>query len=321
MTTSGKILRPFFGVSEKEATSFSEGDRQAAQRLETAVRMVTQGCHITLQNSRFEVLVPRLNAVEPELRGFAYEGAGIGLAALDCMLPWKNRTRDFLDGIGSAYIYAVSLGAGMGLARLHRHPERFLPRLDPVFGWLILDGYGFHEGFFARQRYVEEQTIPKRLSPYARRVFDHGLGRSIWFVAGTNVERVAAKIATFPVARQADLWSGVGLACGYTGGVDRAAIESLRQLAGPYQAQLAVGTAIAANARQRAHSPGPYAELACEVLCGLPSTTVSRMADDARANLPTDSVEPAYELWRLRLAAQFAAPTERALPGDARLTQ
>lgn len=306
MTAFGKVLRPFFGVSEKEATSFSEGDRKAAQRLETAVRMVTQGCHMTLQNSRFEALVPRLSAVEPELRGFAYEGAGIGLAALDCLLPWKNRTRDFLDGPGSAYIYAVSLGAGMGLARLHRQPERFLTRLDPVFGWLILDGYGFHEGFFARQRYVEGQVIPARLSRYARCVFDHGLGRSIWFVVGTNVDRVAAKIATFPSARQADLWSGVGLACGYTGGVERAALETLRHLAGPYRSQLAVGVAIAANARQRASSPGPYAELACEVMFGLSSKMVSQMTEAARENLPIDSARPAYELWRQQIAASFA---------------
>jgi hypothetical protein len=310
VTALGKILRPFFEVSEEEATSFSEGDRKAAQRLETAVRMVTQGCHITLQNSRFEALVSRLDAVEPELRGFAYEGAGIGLAALDCFLPWKNRTRDFLNGPGSAYIYAVSLGAGMGLARLHRHPERFLTRLDPVFGWLILDGYGFHEGFFSRRRYIEKQEMPAHFSLYARRAFDQGLGRSIWFVAGTNVDRVTTKIATFPEARHADLWSGVGLACGYTGGVDRAAIETLRQVSGPYHSQLAVGVAIAANARQRANSPGPYADLACEVLCGLSCETVSQMTDAARENLPTDRVEPAYEIWRQRLAAQFAGPTK-----------
>lgn len=321
MTALGKILRPFFGVSEEEATSFSEGDRKAAQRLETVIRLVTKGCHITLQNSRFEVLVPRLNAVEAELRGYAYEGAGIGLAALDCLLPWKNRTRDFLDGPGSSYIYAVPLGAGMALARLRRQPERFLTRLDPVLGWLIIDGYGFHEGFFARRRYVEKKEVPVHLSAYARRVFDHGLGRSIWFSSGTNIERVAATIATFPVARQADLWSGVGLACGYTGGVDREAIETLRQASGSYRSQLALGAAIAANARHRVGNPSPHAELACEVLCGLSSETASHMTDAARENLPTDSVEPAYEAWRQRLAAQFAVPAASEINSQTHLVQ
>ena len=321
MTALGTILRPFFGVSEKEATSFSESDRQAAQRLETVIRLVTEGCHITLQNSQFEALASRLNKVEPELRGFAYEGAGIGLAALDCLLPWKNRTRGFLDGPGSKYIFAIPLGAGMGLARLHRRPERFLPRLDPVLGWLIIDGYGFHEGFFARKRYVEKQEVPAHLSPYARRVFDHGIGRSIWFSGGTHIDRVAAIIAAFPVARQADLWGGVGLACGYTGGVERPAIEALQIAAGLYKSQLVVGAALAANARHRAGTPGPTADMACEVLCGTSSEIVSRIADAARENLPTDGAEPAYAIWRQRIETQLAALAASKIQGETRLAQ
>jgi hypothetical protein len=309
VTTFGKVLELFFGISE-EATSFSEDDRKAAQRLETVIRLVTKGCQMTLQNSRFDVLVPRLNAVEIELRGYAYEGAGIGLAALDCFLPWKNRVKAFLEGPGSDYIYAVPLGAGMGLARLHRNPERFLPRLDPVLGWLILDGYGFHEGFFARQRYVEKQEVPKHLSAYARRVFDHGLGRSIWFIRSANIERVVATIATFPARRQADLWSGVGLACGYTGGTDRTAIEALRVAAGAYRSHLAMGIAIAAHARHTVGNPSPNVEQACEVVCSASSKTVSQIVDAARGNLPLNGVEPAYEVWRQRLVAQFAMPTE-----------
>lgn len=321
MTVLGKILRPLFGVSGED-TSFSEGDHEAAERLETVIRLVTKGCHLTLQNSRFEVLVPRLNAVEAELRGFAYEGAGIGLAALDCLLPWKNRTRDFLDGPGSSYIYAVPLGAGMALARLRRKPERFLTRMDPVLGWLIIDGYGFHEGFFARRRYVEKKEVPAHLSAYARRVFDQGLGRSIWFSQSTNVERVATTISTFPIARQADLWSGVGLACGYTGGVDRAAVETLRIMAGSYRSQLAVGAAFAANARHRVGNPSSYVKQACEVLCGLSSETASRMTDAARENLPTDSSDGlAYETWRQRLAVQLAVQSESKTSNESRFAQ
>ena len=310
MTVLGKILQPLFGVSEQEATSFSESDREAAQRLETVIRLVTRGCQLTLQNSRFEVLVPRLNAVEVELRGFAYEGAGIGLAALDCLFPWKNRTQAFLSGSGSKYIYAIPLGAGMGLARLHRNPERFLSRLDPLLGWLIIDGYGFHEGFFARRRYVEKQALPAHLSPYALRVFDHGMGRAIWFLRSTNVERVAATIAEFPVSRQADLWGGIGLACGYTGGADRAAVESLRAAAGEYSPHLATGAAVAANARHLVGNPSSYVKLACEALCGLSTEAASQIVDAARENLPRESEEPAYLIWRQRIAAQFALPTE-----------
>ncbi|HEY1349649.1 MAG TPA: DUF1702 family protein [Ktedonobacteraceae bacterium] len=306
MSAFGNLLKPFFGVSE-EFTSFHAEDYQAGQRLKTVVRAVTRGCQVTLASSNFETMVARLNTFDVELRGFAYEGAGIGLAALDTLLPWGNRTRAFLDGPGSEFIYAVPLGAGMGLARLRRKPEPFLKRLDPVLGWLILDGYGFHEGFFASRRALKAQKVPQHLSPYARRVFDHGLGRSIWFTGNTEVARVAETINTFSESRRADLWSGVGLACGYTGGADRAAIESLKRLVGRYAPHLAMGAAIAANARHTVGNPSRYVELSCEYLCGVSSARASQMVDQARQDLPPDGVVPAYEVWRQRLVRQFAS--------------
>lgn len=309
MTALGNLLKPVFGVSPT-STSFSEEDHQAAQRLELVVRTVTKGCQLTLQNSKFETLVSRLNAFDVELRGYAYEGAGIGLAALDCIFPWKNRIRAFLDGPGSEFIYAVPLGAGMGLARLRRKPEQFLARLDPVLGWLILDGYGFHEGFFSSRRFITRQEVPAHLSPYGRRVFDHGLGRAIWFTCSTNVERVASTVAKFPIVRRADLWSGIGLACGYTGGANREAIEGLQIAADVYRPQLAMGVAIAANARHTVGNPSRYVELACELLCGISSEAASCLVDVARENLPSDGIEPAYEVWRQRLVVQFALPEE-----------
>lgn len=305
MTIFGKILRPLFGVSREEATAFGEGDSKAAFRLETVVGMVTKGCHITFQTSNFEALVSRLHEVEPELRGYAYEGAGTGLAALDCLLPWKNRTREFIDGPGKLYIYALHIGAGLALARLRRKPEKFLSRLDPVVGWIALDGYGFHEGFFARKRHVEQQIVPSHLSPYGRRVFDHGIGRSIWFVAGADAEGVAATVSTFARERQADLWSGVGLGCGYTGGVDRPSLQKLVQVVGTYRPQLATGVAIGAHARKLAGSPAPYTRLACEEVCGIPYDTAAHIVELAYQDLPTNDVRPAYQIWRQRIEEQI----------------
>lgn len=310
MSVFGNLLRPLFGVTEKE-TSFGQRDRQAAGRLRTVVRTVTKGCQLTLQNSAFEKLVVKLDAFDPELRGFAYEGAGIGLAALDCLLPWKNRVRSFLDGPGSAFVYAVPLGAGMALARLHRKPEPFLKRLDPLMGWVILDGYGFHEGFFARRRAIDRQQVPSHLSAYGRRAFDHGIGRSIWFSGETNVAQVAATIGAFPQARQADLWRGVGLAAGYTGGVERPILEELLTAAGAHRAPLALGIAVAANARHSVGNPSPTADLASEVVWGLSSQQLSRLVDEAREDLPPDGDVPAYEIWRQRVEAQFVRSAEQ----------
>ncbi|MEO7019923.1 MAG: DUF1702 family protein [Ktedonobacteraceae bacterium] len=306
----GKFRKSLLGVSHKEATSFSKGDTWAWQRLEKSVLSAIEGYHATLESSRFEVLVPRLNAIEPEFRGFAYEGAAMGLTGLDCVAPWKNRLKAFIDGPGSAHIYMVHIGAGEALARLRRKPEPFITRLDPVLRWLALDGYGFHEGFFSRRRYVEEQAIPKHLSPYARRIFDQGLGRSIWFASGANVDQVAATIATFANSRRADLWSGVGVVCTYAGGASRADMETLLTVAAPYRPQLALGAAVVSKGRQRAGNPAPHSDLACEMLCGTSSDTAAHLVDVAFQDLPTNGSKPAFEILQQRLAVQFAIPAE-----------
>lgn len=312
MTALGRIRRTLFGIpSEKSVFSRPGFAKEAWERFQPVAHSLVEGYHATLEDSRFEALVPRLDAVEPELRGFAYEGAGMGLAALDCIAPWKKRLQAFVDGPGAAHIYPVYVGVGLALARLGRQPERCLERLDPLLGWVIVDGYGFHEGFFSMRRFIQERVLPTRLSSFARRIFDQGLGRAIWFSSGAVVERVATTIARFQPARHADLWSGAGLACAYGGGVDRAALETLLTLASPYRSQLARGAATAAWGRRQAGNQAPHTELACEIFCGLTSREAARTADITSENLPADGEVPAYEIWRQRLAAQFSAQQER----------
>lgn len=305
MTLLETLLKPLFAVSPRDIPAFRQ-DTPTTRRLQQVVFTVTDCCHLTFVNGRFATLVPHLDAYEEELRGFAYEGAGTGLAALDCFFPWKKRTREFINGPGSPYTYAILLGAGMGLARIKRRPEPFIAHLDSVFNWVVMDGYGFHEGFFAYHRTVKQQRVPRYLSDYARRVFDQGLGRSIWFSSGALVDRVVATIAAFPLERRADLWSGVGLACGYTGGVDRQPVEELRDAVGQYRSQVAVGVTIAARARQHVSNPVPHNEMACEIFCGLSSMEAASLAETALQNLPVHGPQPAYEIWRQRVKSQLA---------------
>jgi hypothetical protein len=248
-----------------------------------------------------------------EMRSYAYEGAAMGLTGLDCMLPWKKRLQAYMAGPGAPHIYMVHIGVGEALALLRRNPEPFIARLeDRVICWLVMEGYGFHKGFFSPRRYIGEQVVPTYLSPYGRRIFDQGLGRSIWFLAGANVEDITATIAAFPVDRQADLWVGIGVACTYVGGVDRSTVEALQKASGPYEPQMAMGAAFVAKGRQLAGNPVPHTDMVCDILWGLIADQAADITTAAFRNLPTDGPEPAFEILQQRILAEFAERTERA---------
>jgi hypothetical protein len=306
-----KLRRSLLGVSPKEATSFIGGNSERWHHLATVVLSALEGYHATLDSSRMEEFVPQLDKVALELRGYAYEGAAMGLTGLDCMLPWKHRLQEYLDGPGSPHIYMVHIGAGEALARLRRKPEPFINRMkDHTVSWLVMEGYGFHEGFFHRPRYVEKKVVPQHLSKYAQRIFDQGLGRSIWFTEGANIGRVAATIGTFPVERQADLWLGIGVGSTYVGGLERPEIETLRSVAGPYAIYMAIGAAFVAKGRQRAGNPVPHTNLSCEVLCSLSADQAAHATDLAFLNLPANTPQEAFETLQQRLLARLSTQSE-----------
>lgn len=310
------LRRRLFGIAAKETRfahrGFSGGTPQVRERLEYIGETFVYGYHAALAEDEIQALVETLECVPLEGRGFAYEGAAMALALLDRLTPWRGDRLDALlnSTTGTAHAYMVHVGAGWTLARVPGGVTRLLSRLDPLLRWLALDGYGFHEGYFHSRASVEGQRVPRRLSGYARRAFDQGLGRSLWFVRGAEVVRIAETVGAFPIARQADLWSGVGLACAYAGGIEREAIAALRGYAGSYAPQLAQGAAFAAQARQRAGNPVAPTEMACAVLCGLSAAAAAKVTDTALERLPADGVEPAYEVWRQRIQMDFTGGCE-----------
>jgi enediyne biosynthesis protein E3 len=306
----GKLRRQVLGLSPQEASfakrGFRGGDEQTRARLERIGATFIEGYHTALEADE-PALSSRLNEIEAEWRGFAFEGAAMGLALLDFITPWKtSRLQSFIHGPGATHIYMIHVGAGWAMARLPVRPERFLSRLDPLLRWLAMDGYGFHEGYFGGPEYFAAQSKPARLTGYAARVFDQGLGRSLWFVEGTDVQAIAATVAAFPEARQADMWSGVGLACAYAGGQDRPNIEALCGKAGLHRPDLAQGAAFAAKTRQRAGNLVAHTDLACQVICGVSAEAAAKVTDITLQAMTTENPVADYETWRQGIQASFA---------------
>lgn len=278
------------------------------------VAAVMRGFRMTLEDSRFEVLLRRLNAVDVDARGFAYEGAGVGLVVLDYFPPWRDQFRAFVRVIEDPYIIPTNIGAGLALGRMRsRRIERFVQQQEHlVFRWMVVDGYGFYKGFYSQQEYLDRQRVPANLSPYAGHVFDQGLGRAIWFARGEDVERVVETIAGFPEARQADLWNGASFACAYAGRpLEREALERLRQEAGPYSLQLSLAGALAAKRRAGLGHLTPHTELACQVFCGLSAEMAAAVANDSLKNLPPENTVSLHKVWRDRIATYFEAREAR----------
>lgn len=330
----GKAIRRVLGLSPREASFSRRGFRcdspAVREHLEEVGACFVRGYNAALESRRPDELAARIAAqVLPPFAGFAYEGAGMAWNLLDTMTPWRrDRVRRLLLGPGEPHVYLVIVGAGWALARLpFARVEALLARLDRVLGWLTLDGYGFHDGFFRWPRSIVRQEVPGRLHGYARRAFDHGLGRSLWFVEAADPERIAGRIAGFPAARRADLWAGVGLAAAYAGGVPAAALDELRALAagtapgdrlGDHRAALAQGAAFAAAARARAGNLAPHTRLACERICGTTAEEAAALAERLRPTgaPPGTNGAAAFEGWRQEIQQALGGRPAAADPSS-----
>lgn len=306
----GRINRTLFGISPKETRfdrrGFEGGDQRIRERIEQIGASFVEGYHAALLDDEPDRLAERLRQFPAELHGFIFEGAGMGLVIADFMSPWRpSRLRQFLQGPGDPHAYMIHVGAGWGLARLPVRLERATQDYDPLLRWLAIDGYGFHQAYFQWRRFVAGREAPKNLSPYGRCAFDQGLGRSLWFVKAGDPDRIAAAIAEFDQPRRTHLWSGVGLACAYAGGVEASALEAVRDLSGGFLPAVQQGVAFAAKTRLRAGNLAGHTELACGIVCGCDTALAAAITDQTLEGLQSEGELPAYEIWRRRIQSAF----------------
>jgi hypothetical protein len=263
----------------------------------------------------------RLSLVEPELRGFAYEGATMAFTITDAM-GRGHRTRDLLRGPGRPHLFLSYIGIGFAMARLPRGLwKRVLPDLGdspyhPTMSWLAVDGYGFDLAYFKTRRWVDRQELPspypwQGCAEYFPRAVDQGIGRALWFIHGGRVVDVAAAVGRFAAHRQADLWSGVGLAATFAGGSDFEGLAELRRTAAEHRADLAQGMVFAVKARTYAGFVPPHTETAAAALGELSVDAALELADGTAVHEDGSASTPPYELWRGRIRAHFLAATTK----------
>ena len=296
------ILSKLLSIDGREVTfarrGFSSSKPEGQERLEHVGTIFLTGYHAALQENKPEELTERLERVELEYRGFAYEGAAMALTLRDAIVPGSARLSEFMAGAGKRHIFMLHVGAGWAYARLpwlRRRIEAVIRRFDPVLRWLVLDGYGFHQGYFHFKAPLSSAT--NRLSIGARHVFYQGLGRSLWFVHGCDPHQISKTITNFPPLYHGDAWSGIGLACAYAGGAALPEQQELVALAGPFNPALAQGAAFAAKARQLAGNQAAHTEQACAVLAGVNTEQAAAVCDRALPQVNRECSSP-YQQWR-----------------------
>lgn len=308
-----RLRRKAFGISPEEADPvrrrFLCDDPSIATGLKRIGTEFIAGYHAALEEGPGAALAARIDReTEAAYRGFAFEGAGMGLMILDGTRLTRGSFAKFAAGPGNPHVYMVYVGAGWAIARLpwlRTRLDAAMKGMDPVLRWLALDGYGFHEGYFHTEKSIRRQKVPRGVTGYARNGFDQGLGRSMWFVNGTNPGRVAETIESFAAERRPDLWAGAGLAATYAGGVGPDKLTYLQERAGEHAIALAQGSAFAVAARQRAGNPVPHGDMACRILCGMPAAEATAITLEEIAGIPEQCTEPSYEIWRKRIQVRI----------------
>ena len=311
------LLTPSLASVTFERRGFPVKASDGTRRLEAIPQSVIVGFEWGIETRDLWELERRLALVEPEMRGFAYEGAAMAYTVRDAMAGGRGRrAQELLSGPAKPHTFLTYIGIGFAMARLPRPLwKKVVPDLTgtpyyPTMSWLAVDGYGFDRAYFDTKRWVDGQRRPAAYpwegwSDYFTRAVDQGIGRALWFIHGAHVGHVSSAVARFASNRHADLWSGVGLAATFAGGCGSADFTVLHRVAGEYQPDLAQGAVFAAKARDFSGYVPDHTRIAVAALTDLSVEASSALADDVSVDGLNSSTLPAYEMWRRQVRGRF----------------
>src|SRR5262245_1788361 len=99
----GRLRKLGLDISVDEAIFERRGfpalNAPARPRLERSGRSFIEGYLVAVEAGQADPVPARLESIALDLRGFAFEGAAMGLAVLDGLTPWRpDRLERFIEG-------------------------------------------------------------------------------------------------------------------------------------------------------------------------------------------------------------------------------
>ncbi|MBY0549118.1 MAG: DUF1702 family protein [Candidatus Obscuribacterales bacterium] len=277
------------------------------RRVDEIMRLVMNGYQASLEcdASKF---ASQLSGLSPMEQNITLEGAYIALSTSDLSDTGKlQRATELFGCLSNGRIPPLLQGIGGALSHL-RIPFTMQPHeTNEAWGWLAMLGYGFHEGYFRWMNTLERMEIPQGISGLAQRAFDQGVGSATWYVGAGNPEAIARMISSFPIERQADMWSGAGLVVGIWGLEDSRDLTKLLNKARRYRANLQSGVAFGVWSRIDIKEIADYTDGASSLICGAPVNVIGDHVSGLLTNgggPPKDAAE--FLLWQSNVCELFA---------------
>jgi len=305
-----RLKHPLFRLTADVALSAKNEQLSGRFKSTTEVfyRGVMRGLSIETLNPEAAIFL----SGQRESAGVFLEGAAMGAAVADHLMPWRSdRWKRLSEASSSKHPYEIYTGLGMALAVLGRKADKILKlkHFDSLWDWFIVDGFGFQTGLMNSERCLRQQWRPleKHLTPHGWRIFDQGLGRCLWFVMGGDAAEIASVLRDFPKERRCDLLIGLGVAAAHTGGVSADSLRKLRKSAGNQRRYLAAGAAVAAHVRRLAGTRSSVTDESCIILSSLSGETAADLVQWSVGQITSDKSEGAHEQWQRRLVAAMKA--------------
>jgi enediyne biosynthesis protein E3 len=225
-----------------------------------------------MQNDHdFESIIKYLEAEPAEYRSIAYESASMQIALTDLLVNkqlenWKY----FYNQSSIEHSFHMEIGLGWAFAKNEVSPTPYIKSFPPTMNLMVFDGIGYYYALYKGRKTVKSQSLPDEFEITNIQGFDQGVGRRLWYICKGDVDKLVELIQSLNQNRHADLFRGVGIACGYVGGSDKYKLEQLLKFSGKFQEQLCNGVSLAAISRKNSNSLNKDIELASNVICGKP---------------------------------------------------
>lgn len=157
----------------------------------------------------------------PFYRGFAFEGAGMGMAVQASRYYGRaKRFEGMIQALSPHYIYQYYVGLGwyLNIRYGYRYGgyKPWVRKLNPQYAAIVFDGVGFRAALFRLEQnpliHLKFERFPFNYS----RVCYQGFGRGLWFVNRFQLASTVNEIQQLPMKYRNDAYSGLGLAVAYS---------------------------------------------------------------------------------------------------------